>query len=144
MTGFAATILDSHQKAIKIGTRYSCDHFYSHGRSPRVKDRTYSRYTRQAATLLARQMQLGRKRRKWTERELADRAGISRATLQKIEKGDLGVAIGLVFEVAALVGVTLFDEERSSLAGHIARADDRLALLPSAVRKRKRPVDDEF
>jgi len=109
-----------------------------------VKERTYSRYTREAASLLAKQIQLGRKQRKWTEHELAERAGISRATLQKIEKGDFGVAIGLVFEVAALVGVTLFDKERSALATHIARTDDNLALLPSAVRKRRKPVDDEF
>ena len=109
-----------------------------------AKERTYSRYTREAATLLAKQIQLGRKQRKWTERELADRAGISRATLQKIEKGDLGVAVGLVLEVAALTGVALFDEERSSLAPHIARTDDKLVLLPSAVRKRRIAVDDEF
>ena len=109
-----------------------------------AKERTYSRYTREAASLLAKQVQLGRRRRKWTERELADRAGISRATLQKIEKGDLSVALGLVFEVAALVGVTLFDQERSALAAHIARTEDHLALLPSAVRKSRKPVDDEF
>jgi len=108
------------------------------------KVRTYSRYTREAAILLARQIQLGRKQRKWTEHELADRAGIARATLQKIEKGDLSVAIGLVFEVAALVGVALFDEERHSLPTHIARTDDKLALLPSAVRKRRASVVDEF
>jgi len=109
-----------------------------------VKDRTYSRYTREAAALLGKQVQLGRKQRKWTEHELADRAGISRATLQKIEKGDLNVAIGLVFEVAALVGVALFDEERTALASHLARTDDTLALLPRAVRKRRKTVDDEF
>jgi transcriptional regulator with XRE-family HTH domain len=109
-----------------------------------AKERTYSRYTREAATLLAKQIQLGRKQRKWTEHDLADRAGISRATLQKIEKGDLSVALGLVLEVAALVGVSLFDEERGALASHIARTDDKLALLPSAVRKRRKPVDDEF
>ena len=109
-----------------------------------VKERTYSRYTREAASLLAKQVKLGRKQRKWTEHELADRAGISRATLQKIEKGDLSVAIGLVFEVAALVGVALFDKERTVLAAHITRTDDTLALLPSAVRKRRKPVDDEF
>ena len=109
-----------------------------------VKDRTYSRYTREAAALLGKQVQLGRKQRKWTEHELTDRAGISRATLQKIEKGDLNVAIGLVFEVAALVGVALFDEERMALASHLARTDDKLALLPRAVRKRRKTVDDEF
>jgi len=106
--------------------------------------RTYSRYTRQAVTLLARQIRLGRKQRKWTEQELADRAGVSRATLQKIEQGDLGVAVGLVFEVAALVGVVLFEEERASLAAHIARTDDRLTLMPGAVRKGNKPVNDEF
>ena len=109
-----------------------------------VKDRTYSRYTREAGALLGKQVRLERKQRRWTEHELADRAGISRATLQKIEKGDLNVAIGLVFEVAALVGVRLFDEERSSLATHLARTDDKLALLPSAVRKRRKTVDDDF
>lgn len=109
-----------------------------------AEKRTYSRYTHEAATLLSRQIRLGRKQRKWTENELAQRAGISRATLQKIEKGDLGVAIGLVFEVAALVGVPLFEEERGSLALHIARADDKLALLPQAVRKPGQPVNDDF
>lgn len=112
-----------------------------------VKKRTYSRYTREACVLLGKEITLGRKERKWTERELASRAGISRATLQKIEKGDLSVASGLVFEVAALVGVKPFEEEGSplTLAGHIAHADNRLASMPSSVRKRrKKRIDDEF
>ena len=69
-----------------------------------TKNRTYSSYTREAAILLGKQIRLGRKQRKWTEHELAERAGISRATLQKIEKGDLSVAIGLAFEAAACRG----------------------------------------
>ena len=110
-----------------------------------AKDRTYSSYTREAAVLLGRQIRLGRKQRKWTEHELAERAGISRATLQKIEKGDLSVAIGLAFEVAALVGVCLFDAQHSALTGHIARTEDQLAVLPSAVRRpRRQAVDDDF
>ena len=109
------------------------------------KNRTYSRYTREAGALLGKLIKLGRKERKWTEHELADRSGISRATMQKIEKGDLSVATGLVFEAAALVGVKLFDEDRTSLVKHIAGTDDRLAVLPSAVRKsRKASVDDDF
>lgn len=109
------------------------------------KDRTYARYAREAGALLGKQVRLGRKERKWTERELAERAGISRATLQKIEKGDLSVAIGLTFEVAALAGVALFDDECASLASHLARADDKLAVLPGAVRKRRGVrVDDDF
>jgi transcriptional regulator with XRE-family HTH domain len=109
-----------------------------------VKDRTYSRYTREAGILLGKQVRLGRKQRQWTEHELAERAGISRATLQKIEKGELSVAIGLVFEVAALVGVRLFDQESPSLASHITRTDDKLALLPGSVRRPGKAVDDDF
>ena len=109
-----------------------------------MKDRTYSRYTREAVVLLGKQVRLGRKQRKWTEHELAERAGIARATLQKIEKGDVSVASGLVFEVAALVGVKLFDQEASTLVSHIARTDDKLAVLPGSVRKPGKTVDDDF
>jgi DNA-binding XRE family transcriptional regulator len=109
------------------------------------KDRTYSPCTHEAGVLLGKHVRLGRKEHKWTEHALAERAGISRATLQKIEKGDLRVAIGLVFEVAALVGVELFDDQHSSLVNHIPRADDKLAVLPSAVPKsRTASVDDNF
>jgi transcriptional regulator with XRE-family HTH domain len=104
-----------------------------------------SRYAREAALLLGRRIRLGRKERRWSEQALAERAGLSRGTLQKIEKGDLSVAVGSVFEVAVLVGVSLFDEEPASLPTHIARTDDRLSLLPSASRKRRTiEVDDDF
>lgn len=108
------------------------------------RPRTYSKYVGEAAALLGKQVKLGRKRRKWSEHNLADRAGISRATLQKIEKGELSCAIGLVFEVAALVGVKLFNADSPSLATHLERADDKLALLPKAVHKSKKTIDDDF
>jgi len=44
-----------------------------------AKDRTYSRVTREAVGLLAKQVRLGRKQRKWTERELADRRWLNLA-----------------------------------------------------------------
>ena len=110
-----------------------------------VKNRIYSSYTLKATSLLGKQIRLGRIKRKWTEYELAERAGISRATLQKIEKGDPSVTLGRVFEAAALVGIPLFDSEPRRLASHIDRTDDKLALLPSAVRKPgKAHVDDDF
>lgn len=108
------------------------------------QERTYSKYAREAASLLGKQIKLGRKQHKWTEHELADRAGIARATLQKIEKGDLSCAVGLVFEVASLVGVKLFDADTPSLTMQHDRMDDKLALLPKAVRKSRKAVDDDF
>jgi len=107
-------------------------------------NRTYLRPTRDAAELLGKRVRLGRKERKMTGEELAGRAGISRRTLHKIEHGDLKCEIGLVFEVANLVGVSLFgDEGNANLSRNIYRLDDKLALLPQTVRNIVK-VDDEF
>jgi DNA-binding XRE family transcriptional regulator len=106
--------------------------------------RTYLHSTRDAGELLGKLIRLGRRERKMTEAELSGRAGISRRTLQKIERGDLKCEIGLVFEVATLVGVTLFgDEEENHLMSTIHRIDDKLTLLPKRVRTIMK-VDDEF
>lgn len=69
------------------------------------KIRTYSRYSTEAALLLGRLIRLGRKERKMTVQEIAERAGISRGTVQRIEAGNLKCEIGLIFEVATIVGV---------------------------------------
>ncbi len=107
-------------------------------------NRTYLRQTRDAAELLGKLIRLGRKERKMTEEELSGRAGISRRTLQKIERGDLKCEIGLVFEVANLVGVSLFgDDGNSQISRNISRIDDKLALLPKLVRSTVK-LNDEF
>ena len=110
------------------------------------KERTYSRYGLEATQLLGKQVKLGRKQNKWSEVELAERAGISRGTLQKIERGDPGCAIGLVFEVVALVGVPLFneDEDEGGLSRQHERMDDKLAVLPKSIHKRRKAVVDDF
>ena len=108
------------------------------------KPRPYSKYTQEAARLLGRQIKVGRKLRRWSENELAERAGIARATLQKIEKGDPATTIGLVFEVATLVGVRLFDADIDDLTKHRAETDARLSLLPKNTHAPRRSVDDDF
>jgi transcriptional regulator with XRE-family HTH domain len=81
-----------------------------------------------------------------TAQELAERAGISRALLYRIERGDLRSSIGAVFEAAAVAGVPLFEPERDTLAARVHDAEERLALLPKAVRRRRAavPVSDDF
>lgn len=69
------------------------------------------KHAKEAAVLLGEQIKLGRKQKRWTENELTERAGISRATLQKIAKGDMSCAIGLVFEVATLVNIPLSEQD---------------------------------
>lgn len=109
-----------------------------------TKQRTYSRYAQEAAILMGEQIKLGRKQQKWTEKNLADRAGISRATLQKIEKGALSCAIGLVFEVATLVGMNLFEQDKFSLSKSIEKTRGNIALLPQRIKAKKKAVDDDF
>lgn len=108
------------------------------------QNRTYLRPTKDAAELLGKLIRLGRRERKMTEEELAGRAGIARRTLQKIERGNLKCEIGLVFEVANLVGVKLFGDENSANSSlYMGRAEDKLALLPQRIRGPVK-VDDEF
>ncbi|MGK2950760.1 MAG: helix-turn-helix transcriptional regulator [Thiobacillus sp.] len=112
---------------------------------PRIENRTYSRHTRDAVTLLGKLIRLARKERGLSAAELAERTGISRGTLQRIEKGDPKVEIGIMFEAATLVGVNLFEADNGRLSGNIARTDDKLALMPKAIHKPSaKGVKDDF
>jgi DNA-binding XRE family transcriptional regulator len=94
--------------------------------------------------MLGKLIRIGRAERGLTAQELADRAGISRTTLSSIEKGTPGPEIGIVFEVAFLVGVRLFEYEQRTFQMHNARLDEKLTLLPKSVRHTLKEVDDDF
>ena len=109
-----------------------------------ARTRIYSPLTLVALSLLGKQVRLARKQRRMSEEELAARIGIARSTLRLIEKGDPKVEIGLAFEAAIIAGVSLFVPETSSLAAQSERLDDKLALLPRAIRRPRKEVDDDF
>ena len=90
---------------------------------------------------LIRQSRIGRKE---TVAQLAERAGISRGLLQRIETGDRGCSIGAVFEVAALVGIRLFDLDHERLASNNQMLAQTLTLLPRVSRPTGKPVKDDF
>ncbi len=96
------------------------------------------------ASVLGKQIWLGRERRKWTEADIAQRMGIARSTLHAIESGSLKSQIGLVFEAAAIAGVDLFRDDDHNLVPQIARLDDKLALLPRRVRVVAAELKDDF
>lgn len=108
------------------------------------RTRAYSPYASEAAGLLGAQIAAARRGRRWSVRELADRAGITPFTLRKVERGDMTVGLGVAFEVAALVGVPLFYDDRERLAAEADRARARAALLPGRVRTRAEDVKDDF
>lgn len=104
----------------------------------------YSRQTLDAVKVLGLEIARARRARRQTLGDLAERAGVSRPTLRKVEAGDPTVSIGTTFEVATLVGIDLFGLDRSGLASTLDRSRDRLALLPSRVRRPSGPVRDDF
>ncbi len=58
-------------------------------------------------------IKLARKRRKLTVEQVAERAGIHRATLYRVEKGDPSVAIGIYFNIFRVLNL---DKDFSQLA----------------------------
>ena len=105
--------------------------------------RSYHPVSRAAGGLRGAQIREARVARGWTQRELAERVGATPGTIGKVERGDLTVGVGVVFDAAVIVGVPLFVEDRPRLTAEIDRAREVLALLPRRVRS-DRQVDDAF
>lgn len=106
--------------------------------------RTYSRYARDAVELLGQHIRNARITQGMTVAELAERAGVSRGLVHRVEGGEMGSAIGVAFELAVIIGVPLFDATPGILSEHLRSARERRALLPKAVRHRAEEVDDDF
>jgi transcriptional regulator with XRE-family HTH domain len=111
---------------------------------PKSINRTYSRYSLAALTLLGKLIRAARIQRKLTTQKVAERASISRGMLQRIEKGDMKCEIGAVFEVATIVGVKLFEADDKMLRKHLHQTEDKLMLLPKSIRNKTRGLRDDF
>ncbi|MDB5550876.1 MAG: transcriptional regulator [Rhizobium sp.] len=113
---------------------------------PATRKSSYARYTLAAAKLLGELVQLERKSRRMTAQELAERLGVARGTVLRLELGDPKVELGIAFEACTILGIHLFDQQ--DLGGLTSRADDvgkQLALLPKYARPTKQAVvDDDF
>ena len=103
--------------------------------------RSYSRYAREAAELFGHLLHDTRVEKGLTIAAIAERAGISRGLVHRIEQGDMGCSLDAVFEVASILGVPLFDVEPATLARHLSLARDKLKLLPQAVRQRRHAAE---
>jgi transcriptional regulator with XRE-family HTH domain len=106
--------------------------------------RPFSQYSLDALALLGQFIREARVAKAMTTTDIASRAGISRSLLQRIERGDPGCSIGVVFEVATLCGVKLFDLESRQLNDHLTLHREKMALLPKAVRPHSKQVKDDF
>lgn len=106
--------------------------------------RTYSRYTEEAIRLLASHIKATRLERGIPSQELCERAGISRGLLFRIENADPACGIGTFFEVATLLGLTLFQADYGELLLRNRMIEEKLTLLPSRAKRKKVEIDDDF
>ncbi len=105
--------------------------------------RVYQPETHSALTTVGLQIGIARREIGWTANDFAERLGVTRALVARIEKGAPTVAIGTVFEAAVICGVPLFNRPRNELADIAEMHAARFAVLPARVRA-KDTVDDDF
>ena len=86
---------------------------------------------------LGERLRLARKRRKLSNTVVAQRAGVSRTTVYKVEAGDPGATLGTYVRVLAVLGL---EDDLKLLAAddRIGRKLQDLALEPPPRPKRKR------
>ncbi len=108
-----------------------------------TQTRTYSPPAIEAAKILGGRIRLARQERRWTSEDLAERLGVTRNTVRKVERGAMTVALGTALEAAALLNVPLFDESSSVRGRELMRIQHTLSLLPARVDKLP-DVDDDF
>lgn len=109
------------------------------------KEHSYSPPALDAVLVLGLQIASARRARRWSQGDLAERAGTSVNTLRSVEQGAPTVAIGIFFDLAVLLGVDLYGTEPGDMAALVTRGRERLALLPSRVRARSTSeVEEDF
>ena len=111
---------------------------------PKATMKAHSRSALMGVTVIGRLIKVKRLERRMRAIDLAERAGISRALLYRIEKGDPSCSVGAVFEVAAILGAPPFDEANAmTMAFDLARIGKDLERLPRGTRS-VRKVSDDF
>ena len=89
-----------------------------------------------------------RKEKQWTQEELAQRIGINRMTVGRIEKGASEVAIGWYLIAAWLLGLPILTWQAMGEGRSDTVVSDLLTklkrALPNRVRGRRKTIDNDF
>lgn len=103
--------------------------------SKRTDKRTQSALVRAVLMTLSAEITRNRKRRGFSQDDLAQRVGCSRNTLRAIEAGRPTVEIGLFLEAAVLLDIPLLggDARNIKLRGDYARREAELLPQPRSV-----------
>jgi transcriptional regulator with XRE-family HTH domain len=100
---------------------------------------------RDALRTLGQEVRIARTAKRWTAAKLAEVAGVSAATVSKIENGKPAVAVGNVLNVAAVAGIRLFSyADPSDIALRSRRGEDLIGLLPRRINSRQPQSEDDL
>lgn len=97
------------------------------------------RYQRAERTFkeMIKDIVLARHEKGWSQKELAERAGVSLATVQRIERGDASVKVGTLFMVMGALGILKRMEMAASSYRYKEERDARyLEVAERRVKKR--------
>jgi transcriptional regulator with XRE-family HTH domain len=97
----------------------------------------------QVVAELGRNIATARQRRRWRQKDLAEKAGITRATLIAIEQGKLGTGIGAYVAVLWALGLHGDVAELAAPARDLEGATLEAARLPLRARPSS-ALSDEF
>lgn len=103
-----------------------------------------STLTKVALRTLGEMIKCARLERKMTQKDLAERLNKSRYTVMSLEKGDPDVAVGVVFEAAAIVGVKLLEDDKSGIQKLSSHISNLRSILPKKARRSHTEIDDDF
>lgn len=105
----------------------------------KAQQRIFFRPTERFAKRLGEHISLARRKRRLTQKMLAERALVSLATLQRLEKGDSSVSLAAVMRVLFLLdGLKSFDDILSPEKDALGREE-----LESRLPKRVRTLADK-
>jgi transcriptional regulator with XRE-family HTH domain len=99
---------------------------------------------KEALLLFATLIDTQRRKKGFSQMELAQRCGVSRSTIQNVLKGDPSVVIGTYFETAAILGVSLFTDDSIYHTQLVNQTEEILSLLPNRIHSQKEILDDSF
>ena len=102
-----------------------------------------SNVTKNTVKYLGNLIGIARKERGYTQQELAERTGISRMTVVRIESGSTKVAIGTVFEVCFLLGIPLLGCDEKYINNLTRMLSYMNKFIPERI-SNKFVVDDDF
>ena len=110
-----------------------------------MKTITTSSQTKKRLEIMGSMIKAARLELKLSQQELGSRIGVTRPTINAIEKGKPNVAIGSVFEAAYIVGLPLMGEEDPKQLNQLSQVvANILKILPSKGNTPKVKLDNDF